>query len=84
MRHFLDSSEQWGFDSLKKLSVSGVMGKVADEVSKITELDSNEINEALVHMSAIGNFTRDSVKYAMGTLHISGTPYLSLYVGKYM
>lgn len=77
MRYFLDSSsEEWGYDSLKKLSVSGFMSKIAGAVSQLTKLDSDKINKALIHMSAAGNQTRDTVKYSMGTLHISGTPYL--------
>lgn len=62
-------------------TISQTMDKVASEVSRLTELDEADIRKEIMHFSDTDYETRQWAKYAMGTLHASGTPYLCLNIG---
>jgi hypothetical protein len=74
LRYFLDTVANWGESAFLKTTISGVMNNVAQEVSTLTGLKSDDILKAITHFSANDNETRKWVKYTMGTLHVSGTP----------
>lgn len=50
------------------------MNNVAKAVSTLTGLSNEDIRKEIAHYSTTDNETRKWIKYAMGTLHVSGTP----------
>lgn len=55
-------------------TIAQTMDKIASEVARLTELDEADIRKEIMHFSDTDYETRKWLKYAMGTLHVSGTP----------
>jgi hypothetical protein len=81
VRYFFDTNETWVESGVIDQTISQTMDKVASEVSRLTELDEADIRKEIMHFSDTDYETRQWAKYAMGTLHASGTPYLCLNIG---
>ena len=74
LRHFLDTLDQWVEEATKNMKISAFMDKVAQETSEKTGLSFLDVRKEVAHMSGTDRETRKWVKYAMGSLHVSGTP----------
>lgn len=74
MRHFLDNVENWLEAALSKTTIANFMNNLAKEVSALTGLPTEDIRKEVAHYSDTDGETRKWVKYAMGTLRVSGTP----------
>ncbi len=56
------------------MQISAMMDKIASEVAQLTGLLEEDIRREISHFSDTDYETRKWAKYAMGTLHVSGTP----------
>ena len=74
LRHFLDTNDQWSETAFLKSSVSQMMDTIAKEASIVSGVSYDDLRKEVKHYSTTDNETRKWAKYAMGTLHVSGTP----------
>lgn len=74
LRHFFDTNDNWVESGVVKTSIATLMANVAREVSSVTGLGVDLIRAEVAHFSPSDYEARKWAKYAMGTLHVSGTP----------